>query len=273
MDRILWVHLRILAWPSDVSLRSPSQITFRAETRHPLAVKVNDERGEPLLGIVGRWHSLRAAGTEWRHHDRLTEAFERGSTPPDGVGVTFIRARPVSALPEPSESREPWLLWIDKSDRKRAEFMVGDELQTVVFRGDHWWSWSQSRGIRTNDGRTNYGHGIGPSEGLLKTDLLSRALRVEEVSRGTLVGRDVIHLRGLPRTIGTADEHFLMTQALHPFGLGADEYLFALDAEEGVLLRSEARTVGAPFRIVEMSEIAFNVPFAADAFVIKPPTE
>ena len=273
MDRILWVHLRILAWPSDVSLRSPSQITFRAETRHPLTVKVNDERGEPLLGIVGRWHSLRAAGTEWRHHDRLTEAFERGSTPPDGVGVTFIRARHVSALPEPSESREPWLLWIDKPDRKRAEFMVGDELQTVVFRGDHWWSWSRSRGIHTNDGRTNYGHGIGPSEGLLKTDLLSRALRVEEVSRGTLVDRDVLHLRGLPRTIGTADEHFVMTQALHPFGLGADEYLFALDAEEGVLLRSEARTVGAPFRIVEMSEIAFNVPFAADAFVIKPPTE
>ena len=238
-----------------------------------MPVKVNYERGEPLLGIVGRWHSLRSAGTEWRHHDRLTEAFERGSTPPDGVGVTFIRARHVSALPEPSESRKPWLLWIDKPDRKRAEFMVGDELQTVVFRGDHWWSRSQSRGVHTNDGRTNYGHGLGPSEGMLKTDLLSRALRVEEVSRGVLVGRDVVHLRGLPRTIGTADEHFLMTHALHPFGLGADEYLFALDAEEGVLLRSEARTVGAPFLIIEMSEIAFDVPFPADAFVIKPPTE
>ena len=64
-----------------------------------------------------------------------------------------------------------------------------------------------------------------------------------------------------------------MTKALHPFGLGADEYLFALDAEEGVLLRSEARTVGAPFLIIEMSEIAFNVSFAADAFVINPPAE
>ena len=108
---------------------------------------------------------------------------------------------------------------------------------------------------------------------MLKTDLLSRALRVEEVSRGVLVGRDVVHLRGLPRTIGTADEHFLMTHALHPFGLGADEYLFALDAEEGVLLRSEARTVGAPSLIIEMSEIAFDVPFPADAFVIKTPTD
>lgn len=157
---------------------------------------------KPLLGIVGRWHSLRATGTEWRHHERLTDAFERGSTPPDGVGVTFIRARYVSALPEPSESRELWLLWIDKPDRKRAEFTVGDELVRVVFRGDHWWSWSHLRGIHTNDGRTDYGHGIGPSEGLLKTDLLSRALRVEEISRGTLVGRDVIHLRGSPRTSG-----------------------------------------------------------------------
>lgn len=236
-------------------------------------MEVNDESGEPLLGIEGSWHSLRAAGTEWRHHARLTEAFERGSTPPDGVGVTFVRARHVSASPEPSESREPWLLWIDKPDRRRAEFKVGDELLTVVFRGDHWWSWSRSRGTHTNDGRTGYGHGTGPSEGLLKTDPLSRALRVEEVSRGTLVGRNVIHLRGLPRSIGTAHEHFLMTKALHPFGLGADEYLFALDAEEGVLLRSEARTVGAPFLIIEMSEIAFNVSFAADAFVINPPAE
>lgn len=236
-------------------------------------MSVNDERGEPLLGVAGSWHSLRATGTEWRHHARLTEAFDRGSTPPDGVRVTVVRARHESALASPSESREPWLLWIDKPDRKRAEFMVGDDLWTVVFRGDHWWNWSPARGVNTNEGRPNYGHGIGPSEGLLKTDLLTRALRVEEVSRGTLIGRDVIHLRGVPRTVRTADEHFLTSNALHPLGLGADEYLLALDAEEGVLLRSEARTVGEPFRMIEMSDIAFNVPFAADSFVIKPPAE
>jgi hypothetical protein len=123
-----------------------------------------------------------------------------------------------------------------------------------------------------NHGRTTFGHGAGPSEGLLQTDLLSRALHLEEISRGTLLGRDVVHLRGSPRAIRTVDDFRLMSEALHPFGVGADEYLFALDGEQGVLLRSEARTVGAPFRIIETAEIAFNVSFAADAFVIDPPS-
>jgi outer membrane lipoprotein-sorting protein len=236
-------------------------------------MNVNADGGEPLLGIAGSWHSLRATGTEWRHHSRLTEAFERGSTPPHAAGVTTFRARHVTASAVPSESREPWLLWIEKPDLKRAEFMVGGELWTVIFRGDHWWSRSPSRGTRTNDGRTNYGHGAGPSEGLLKTDLLSRALHVEEVSRGFLLGRHVVHLRGSPRTVTTADDFRLMSEGLHAFGLGADEYLFALDGEEGVLLRSEARAVGEPFLIIEMSEIAFNVRFAARAFSIDPPAE
>jgi outer membrane lipoprotein-sorting protein len=234
---------------------------------------VDGEGCELLLGIAGSWHSLRATGTEWRHHSRLTEAFERGSTPPPVARVTTVRARDESELAGPSESREPWLLWMNKPDLRRAEFMVGGEVWTVVFRGDHWWSWSPSRGARTNDGRTNYGHGAGPSAGLLKTDLLSRALHIVEVSRGTLLGRDVVHLHGSPRTVRTADNFRLMNEALHPVGLGADEYLFALDAEEGVLLRAEARTVGSPFLIIEMTEVAFNVQFADDAFVINPPGE
>ena len=234
---------------------------------------LNDEGGEPLLGIAGRWHSLRASGTEWRHHERLTDAFERGLIQPEGIAVTTVSARDLSVLEGPSESTEPWLLWIEKPGRKRAEFMVGTELHTVVFRGNGWWSWSPSRGSHTNEGRPNYGHGSGPCEGLLKTNLLSRALHLEEVSSGTVLGRDAVHLRGLPRTVTTARDFFLMSQALHPFGTGADEYLFALDVEEGVLLRSEARTAGNPFLIIEMDEIAFNVPFAADAFVLDPPTK
>jgi hypothetical protein len=236
-------------------------------------VKLDGEDAEPLLGIAGSWHSLRSTGTEWRHHARLLEAFERGSIPADGIGVTTLSVRDNSALAAPSESREPWLLWIDKPDLKRAEFMVGVELLTVVFHGDHWRSWSPSRGTHTNDGRTNFGHGAGPSEGLLNTHLLSRALHLKEVSRGTLLGRDVIHLRGSPTAIRTADDFRIMSKALHPFGLGADEYLFALDDEQGVLLRSEARTASVPFRIIEMAEIAFNVPFPTDAFVSDPPAE
>ncbi len=228
-----------------------------------------DERSEPILGIAGSWHTLRASGTEWRHHARLTEAFERGSTPPAGARVTTVRAQFSSEVPGPTESEERWSLWIEKPDLKRAEFMVGSERLTVVFRGDDWWSWSTSRGARSNEGRTNYHHGVGPSEGLLQTALLPRALKLEELSRASVLDRDVIHLLGSPRTPTTAEDFRLMSRSLHPLGLGADEYLLALDAEQGVLLSSEARTAGAPFLVLEMTEIAFDATFDAQTFVLE----
>jgi outer membrane lipoprotein-sorting protein len=228
-----------------------------------------DERSEPLLGIAGTWHTFRASGTEWRHHARLAEAFERGGTPPPGAGIATVSARLSSDVPGPSESEEPWSLWIEKPDLKRAEFMVGGERCTVVFRGDYWWSWSASRGAQSNDGRTNYSHGEGPSAGLVQSALLPRALQVAEISRGSLLGRDVIHLRGSPRTPTTAEDFRLMTRSLHPLGLGADEYLLAVDAEQGVLLRSEARTAGAGFLVLEMTEIAFDEHFDSQTFVLE----
>jgi hypothetical protein len=228
-----------------------------------------EERSEPLLGIVGSWHTLRARGTEWRHHARLTEAFERGSTPPSGAGIATFTSRHSSDAPGPTESEEPWSLWIEKPDLKRAAFMVGSERLTVVFRGGDWWSWSASRGARSNEARTNDHHGVGPSEGLLQTALLPRALQLEELSRGRVLGRGAIHLRGSPRTPTTADDFRLTTGSLHPLGLGADEYLLVLDAEQGVLLRSEARVAGVPFRVLEMTEIAFDTKIDAQTFVLE----
>jgi hypothetical protein len=223
------------------------------------------EGTEPLLGIAGTWQSLRATGTDWRHHARHLEAFERASVPPSGIGVTTVTARFESAAAKPSESLHPWLLWIEKPELKRAEFVVGEELWTVAFRGDRWWSWSPSRGALSNEERPNHHHGAGPSDALLTADRLPGALHMEEVSRGRVLGRDVVHLRGAPRSVRTADD-FRLVNALHPFGRGGDEYLFTLDAEQGVLLRSEARMAGEACRIIEVVEIAFDVSFAVDAF-------
>src|SRR5580704_15572710 len=67
---------------------------------------------------------------------------------------------------------------------------------------------------------------------------------------------------------GTFARHdaFRMMQALHPMGLGADEYRFALDAQQGVLLRSEARRANRPFLVLEMTEVRFDEHFDADMF-------
>ena len=123
------------------------------------AMSAKDEDGEPLLGVVGSWHTLRAVGREWRHQAHLTEAFERGTTPPPGTRVASFRSSFVSQLPEPSDREEPWSVCIEKPDLKRAEFMVGGERVAVVVHGDYWWNWSPSRGARTNGGRTNYRRG------------------------------------------------------------------------------------------------------------------
>jgi hypothetical protein len=227
-----------------------------------------DEGVESLLGIGGRWRTLHASGLEWRHHAHHLEAFERGATAPPDIGVASFTVRFSSDLPEPDESEESWALWIEKPDLKRAEFSVGGELVTVVFRGDYWWSWSRLRGASTNDGRTNSTHGAGPSEGLLSAQLLPGVLQLEELPRSTFLGREVITLRGLPRTITTADDHRRMMNALHVLGLGADEYLLALDAEHGVLLRSEARIAGEAFCVLEMTQVSFDAKLDADTWVI-----
>jgi outer membrane lipoprotein-sorting protein len=225
-----------------------------------------EDGGEAVLGITGTWHTLHASGVEWRHHARLLEAFEIGTTPPPGSSGESVRISSSSGSPGPDEGNQPWSIWIERPTLKRAEFMVGDESVIVIFHGHTWWSWSPSRGAHDNIGRIRDTHGLGPSTGLLETQLLSRSLHLKELSRGTMLGRDVIHLRGSPRATITGHDHFRMMQALHPMGLGADEYRFALDAQQGVLLRSEARRASRPFLVLEMTEVRFDEHFDADMF-------
>jgi hypothetical protein len=46
--------------------------------------------------------------------------------------------------------------------------------------------------------------------------------------------------------------------ATHGLGSGADEYRLLVDAERGVFLRAEALLGGAPFRVLEMRDLAFD---------------
>ena len=60
----------------------------------------------------------------------------------------------------------------------------------------------------------------------------------------------------------------LMNQTLNGLGIGADEYVLAVDAQQGVLLRSEARLHAHPFKVIEMTEVAFDVDIPADTFAL-----
>jgi outer membrane lipoprotein-sorting protein len=215
---------------------------------------------ELLHDAEPRWTTLRAVGRQWRHNARAGEAFERhfaavearqpGSVVSVSAGYTSDGSQP----PEPDDSEDLWRLWIERGVRTRAEFAVGNETISVVFDGTTWWSWSPSMGGMTNRGAVNHGHGSGPARVLIDTSKLISALRLQFLGTDTLLGRGVFRVRGVPRPRvgdGPNDGHFEL-------GVGADEYLLSVDAERGVVLRSEARFRDQPFMVIEMTEVEFD---------------
>ncbi|MGQ0668843.1 MAG: hypothetical protein ACT4PO_04080 [Actinomycetota bacterium] len=227
---------------------------------------------ELMHTAVRRWRTLRAAGFEWRHQARSRLAWDRwtGSMERRGSGrtstVAFGRSNDESE-PEPEETEEPWRFWLAPPDRIRAEFAVGDEPVSVVIAGDTWWSWSPSQGASTNAGRSNHEHGTGPGHALTDPSTILPAVELQVTGRSAFLGRGVLHVLATPSEIDDNDEESGDWRgATHGFGNGADEYDLLVDARRGVLLRSEARIGGEPFRVLEMREVAFDESFPEGTF-------
>jgi outer membrane lipoprotein-sorting protein len=223
---------------------------------------------ELLHDAQPRWKTIRSAGREWSHTARSQQAFEAHiasmhATHPPGSVAVLRGYGPEVAIPDATE--EHWRLWMEHAGRKRAEFSAGGEVITVVFDSPTWWSWSPRLGGRTNGGHTSCGHGAGPSAVLIDTAPLLSALRLEFLGDETLAGRAAYFVRGVPRD---EDSHE-STLVLHGLGAGADDYLLAVDAERGVLLRIEARLGEQPFKVVEMSVVEFDTDLPAETFNIE----
>ncbi len=202
-----------------------------------------------------RCRTLQVTGREWRQYALLNVAF-MAAMPPSGAPVGGARmggggrlARS-SGEPWPEESDETWRLWSEEPDLQKVEFAVGDETVTAWFRGSTWWSWSPSRGARTNEGRENVGHGKGPGEVLVSPARSARVLDFELLGAVSVLARPAWRLRARPFVPGDFD--------LHALGSGADEYDVVVDAERGFLLRAEARLGGRPFRVLEMSDVVVD---------------
>jgi outer membrane lipoprotein-sorting protein len=119
----------------------------------------------------------------------------------------------------------------------------------------------------TNSGVTNHGHGFGPAETLVDAAALLSALRLQFLGTDTLLGRDVFRICGLPRARTSHQPDY----GLHELGLGADEYMLSVDAERGVLLRTEARVREQPLIVIEMTEVEFDVDLPPETFKIDLP--
>jgi hypothetical protein len=158
------------------------------------------------------------------------------------------------------DNEEVWRLWIEQPEHRRAEFGTGQETGTAVWAGNTWWSWTSGQEVTTNAGDTNYQHGKGPSERLVEPSGLLGSLEIELLGREVILGRPVFSVRGSPTG--------LCQLFLHGLGSGADEYILLVDAERGVILRSEARLENRPFTIIAMTEVAFDRPLPAETFLV-----
>lgn len=153
---------------------------------------------------------------------------------------------------------------MEHGGRTRSESSVGSEPLTVVFDGPTWWSWSPHAGGMTNSGVANHGHGFGPAQTLVDGVALVSALRLQFLGSDTLLGRDVVRIRGLPRARANQQPDY----GLHELGAGADDYTLSVDAERGVLLRTEARLREQPFIVIEMTEVEFDVVLPPETFIV-----
>lgn len=173
-----------------------------------------------------------------------------------GVDIDEAKGR------EDDEEPEAWRLWIEQPERRRVEFVAGGETVTAVWVGDTWWSWGTGQEIRTNNGQQNVSHGEGPSKSLVETAPLLGFLHLEVIGRGEMLGRSVFTVRGFPQSDPTTRHR------LHVLGGGADGYILSVDTERGVILRSEAQLDDRPFKIVAMTEVAFDQSLPEDRFLV-----
>ena len=209
-------------------------------------------------------HSLRLEGHEWRHRETFSRAWKHHLDELRRCGAASVRSfafkKGGEGEPAP-ESREIWRVWLAKPDKRRAEFQVGDDMVTAVFAGQRWWSKSPN-GFRTNEGALNSGHGFGPGAALIDPAAYLAVLQLSVDSRTTFLSRPAFVVTAIPRAI---DPHEF-NATFHMLGTGADLYQLVIDAELGILLRSEADFRGDAFRVIEVDAIGVDEQFSEATF-------
>jgi len=219
-----------------------------------------------MNGSRQRWRTLRAQGFEWRDHELLVEAFRREIP----AGATTFEA---GFAGPPLPGREPWSLWVSLPADVRTEFQAGTETVTAVVRGSTWWSYSPSRGGISNEGNDRTRHGMGVAYPMTDPAAFSRALAFGPATSTTFVGRPALEVSAHAIDLTSLDftEEIEADRAQSDLGVGAAEYRLHIDAERGIVLRSEARLEGRPFRIIEMEQISFDEELPDETFTLKLP--
>lgn len=215
------------------------------------------DRARKHLSGAATWRTLDLVGWEWR--DPATAISAASSTNERAKGYVLV----FDAESPGSQSESPWRLVAHKAGGRRAEFVVGRDVVTVVGHDDNWTSWS--RGVDGTKGIPTTSHpGLGPGGDLVPTGQgssptsartsLADALAIVDVKEARWLGHAALAVHARPRRI----ENAATMLALGRLGLGGHDYRLMIDDTTGILLRIEAALDGAPFRIVETTSVAVD---------------
>ncbi|HLI14446.1 MAG TPA: hypothetical protein VKV23_00115 [Acidimicrobiales bacterium] len=207
-----------------------------------------------------RWRSVRAAGRFWQDRQATRRALARRRTRL-GVQPRGLPAREVSSTPL-GERATAWRLWRGGAVLVRAEYELGAETVTVVGQGPRWWRWSPRLGATSGGGAgAPVGLVLGPPSVLVDGRRLLDALELASVEEAVVAGRPAYAVRAVPRAGGGRAR-----LALREAGMGADEYLVAVDAERGVILAVTALLDGEAFQACTTDAVTFDEELAAELF-------
>lgn len=211
-----------------------------------------------LHGADGSFQTIASRWRCWRHGERAHAAFMAEHARAGGVAA--VRA---AGPPQPPEHERQVRLWVAKPDRIREEHDGdGGHATLAVQAGSTWWSYSPLTGAMTNDGDERQQHGIGQMfRPLLDPARVMGLFDIEITGRGERAGRSVICAVWRPRAL-TEHDRF----ALHQLGSGAEAHAIEVDAERGVLLRTEARFAGEPMTVCEALAVTFDAELDPELF-------
>ena len=223
---------------------------------------------EALHQASRRFDRLRIVWRTWHDDERAHAAFI--------AEVEETRGRPPTPYapldpdtPPPPERNGRIRVWFERPGRWREE-REGDERRAglAIRDGRRWWTYDAVGGAMSNEGEEETGANIGDDLALYLDPAPAIGLYdFELLGDGERAGRPVVRARAVPRA---RDETQDMSFGLS-FGAGADEVLLEVDAERGVLLRTEARRDAEPFGLFEAEEAVFDAPHAPKTFTFEPP--
>lgn len=253
----------------------PRGVAWRRLGRGEAMPEHEGETARLLETSETRWTTVKVDGRTWFDPDLQRRAWRAQTEREASRGARFAPFQRSGAarrddldsdeLSEPHVRVQTWSIWVTPTQR-RASFVVGHGSVDVVFDGPTFWSNGSDRSI-TNGGNRNVGHGQGDGQYLVETHDYPPLLRVTDESDGSRLGRSTIEAKS--EIAIELEPHRLLK--VHGLTTGDPDLLeLSIDRERGVVLRAASWLDGRIYRIVEMTDVKFDLVFPPRAFAISP---